>query len=119
MTDLPKLQLQYFTFPSLTQPHGVLPRDKRAQACWYFYTIAQHAKEKIGDSTEDQIILEGERWMDTRYEQQALSVAQLYQLESPSEFAKFWPEVKKQAELLGYPTPHHSYTNIMRGRLIT
>lgn len=118
MTNLPKMELRYFTYPSLTQPHGELPNDKRAQACWYFYTIAQHAKEKVGDSTEDQIILEGERWMDTRYEAQALAVAQLYQLESPSEFAKFWPYVRKQALALGYPDPHHSYTSIIRGKLI-
>lgn len=103
MTD--KLNLTYFIYPALT----LLPRDKRAYACWYFYTIAQKAKANIGDSIDDQILYEGNLWMDKRYEQQARAVATLYQLESPDEFAKFWNCVKDQAIELGLPEPSPEY----------
>lgn len=113
-----KVQLTYFEYPQLTYPNGHLPRDKRAQACWYFYTLAQKVKENVGDSTEDQIILEGELWMDHNYEQIARSVATLYQLESPAEFMKFWSYVARVAEEYHLPPPADEYMRPMKGRLI-
>lgn len=119
MTDKPIMNLTYFVYPALTHPHGFLPHDKRAQACWYFYTLAENARQQIGDSTEDQFgLLEGHLWMDKRYEEQALAVAMLYQLDSPSEFAKFWGFVEQQAQSMGYPAPKEEYKRIMRGRIV-
>lgn len=112
-----KLNLQYPTFPDLTHPNGYLPNDKRAQACWYFYTIAQKAKEDIGESTEDQILLETDRWMDPMYENQARSVALMYQLESPDEFLKFFGFVEKQALDMGLPRPSPKYMRPLRIRV--
>lgn len=106
------LKLNYAIYPDLTHPKGFLPDDKRAQACWYFYTLAQQLKERLGDSIDDQFgILEGNPWMDPHYAQLARSVAMIYQLESPDEFAKFWHYVKLQADSMGYPEPHPVYMN--------
>jgi hypothetical protein len=110
-----KLHLRHPIYPSLTTPQGELPKDVRAQACWYFYTLAQKLYEQLGDSTEDQFgLLEGERWMDPHYVQLARSVATLYRLESPDEFAKFWPYVERQALALGFPKPKPVYMNPLR-----
>lgn len=114
-----QLKLQYFTYPSLTtQAGGFLPNEKGAFACWYFYTLAQKVKANVGDTIEDQFALYDENeWMNKRYEQQARAVAQLYQLESPDEFLRFFPYVAKQAALMGYPEPAPEYTRPLR-RLI-
>lgn len=110
-----KIQLQHFTFPDHTHPKGKLPRDKRAQACWYFYLLAQKNKEMVGDSTEDQFgLLEGELWMDKRYVQIARSVAMIYQLESPDEFAKFWEYVEAEAADCKLPAPAPEYMRPLR-----
>jgi hypothetical protein len=114
-----KLSLNYPIYPDLTHPKGFLSRDLRAQACWYFYTLAEKMRVKVGDGIESQMgtLLEGELWMETRYEQLARSVAMIYKLESPDEFMKAWDQVKQQAESMGYPTPHPAYTNPIRLRL--
>ena len=105
-----KLRFEYKTWPSLTHPRGPLPRDKRAQACWYYYTLAQKLYEQVGDSIEDQFgTLEGDLWLDKRYRQLAKATAIIYQLESPDEFAKFWKYVKACAVGLGLPAPQGEY----------
>jgi hypothetical protein len=117
MSDSVKIFLMPFTFPGITIPNGKLPSDMRAQACWYFYVLAQSAKELVGNSTEDQFgLLEENLWMDKRYEAQARAVAKLYSLESPSEFAKFWPYVRQQALDMGYPIPDNEYVRLNPGR---
>jgi hypothetical protein len=113
-----KIHFQYHVFPSHTVPYGALPDDKRAQACWFFYTRAQQMKEVVGDSTEDQIILEGELWMDKRYVELARTVAMMYGLESPDEFAKFWQYVKQEAWVCGLPIPADEYTRLAPGVII-
>lgn len=110
-----RINFQYHVFPSHTVPRGALPTDKRAQACWFFYTRAQQMKETVGDSTEDQILLEGELWMDKRYVELARSVALIYGLESPDEFAKFWNYVKQEAWVCGLPIPADEYTRLAPG----
>ncbi len=110
-----KMALRFPTYPDLTTPNGELPDDKRAQACWYFYTLAQNLWEKLGKSTEDQFgLLDGELWMDPHYVQLARSIANLYSLESPDEFAKFWPYVDRQCVVLGFPKPKSEYMNPLR-----
>jgi len=120
MSNEPKITLHPFKFPDLTMPNGPLSPDMRAQACWYFYTLAQKLKEMVGDSTEDQAfrLTDDEPWMDKRYEQIALSVTQMYGLESPSEFAKAWDQVRKCAKMYRLPAPAPEYTNLVRGKLI-
>lgn len=112
------VKLQHFEFPEQTEPKGFLPRDKRAQACWYFYTLAQKQKEKVGKSIDDQILLEGEMWMDTHYVQTAKTVALMYGLESPDEFMKFWDYVEKEAFRWGLPKPSPEYTRPLRRLII-
>lgn len=114
-----KLHYNFETYPQLTHPNGFLPDDKRAQACWFFYLMAQSAKETVGDGPESQIILEEDMWMDTHYENQARSVAAIYQLESPDEFLKFFKFVEKQAIALSLPRPDPRYMRPLRKRIIT
>ena len=110
-----KIKLNYFTFPDHTKPKGALSRDLRAQACWYFYVLAQKQREKVGDSTEDQFgLLEENQWMDTQYVQTARTVAAMYGLDSPDEFAKAWDEVREEAANSLLPEPHVSYTRLAR-----
>lgn len=112
-----RIQYNPINFPDHTQPKGALPNQPGAQACWYFYLLAQKIKEKVGDSTEDQFgLLEGERWMDKDYEQLARSIAQQYGLESPDEFAKFWNDVKKEAWICRLPIPADEYVRLVPRR---
>ncbi len=118
MSEKPtKITLDYFEFPDNTKPNGFLSRDKRSQACWYFYMLAQKSKERIGESIDDQFgILEGELWMDKQYIQLAKTVALIYGLESPDEFAKAWDEVKSEALRCGLPEPANEYVSINLNR---
>lgn len=110
MTSRATIKYEYPIFPDLTIPKGPLPPDKRAQACWYYYVLAQKVFEKVGDSIDNQFALyEEDMWMDKRYRSIAKSIALLYQLESPDEFAKFWEYVKRGAEQLRLPTPKEEY----------
>lgn len=108
-----KIHLTPINFPDHTVPYGALPKHPGAQACWYFYLLAQKQKELVGDSTEDQILLEDELWMDKHYEQTARSVAMMYGLESPDEFAKFWKEAKQEAWICKLPIPADEYTRLV------
>lgn len=111
----PKITLNYFEFPEHTTPKGLLPNDKRAQACWYFYVLAQKQREMVGESTDDQFgLLESDLWMDKRYEQTARSVAMMYQLESPDEFLKFFRYVDLEAVRCKLPRPVAEYTSPLR-----
>lgn len=120
MTD--RMMKIHFTppkFPDHTHPKGALSRDLRAQACWYFYLLAQKQKEMVGNSTEDQFgILDEFLWMDKRYEQTARSVAMMYGLESPDEFAKAWDEVREEARACNLPAPADEYTRQLKPGLI-
>lgn len=115
-----KIGFTYPTFPDHTKPKGALSRDKSAQACFYFYLLAQKQRELVGQSLEDQTfrLLDGDLWMDTHYVQTARSVALLYGLESPDEFAKHWTEVKQEAWLCGLPIPHDTYTRLVPRQVI-
>lgn len=114
-----KLVLNPFTFPDLTEPKGLLPRDMRAQACWYFYTLAESLRVRVGNSTEDQFgMLEGDLWMDKRYVPIARAVATMYSLESPAEFQKFWKYVWAEAQRSGYPLPAPEYSDLHPGKIV-
>lgn len=110
-----KLNLTPFTFPDHTTPKGRLPKDMRAQACWYYYLLAQKLKEKVGDSIDDQFgLLDGELWMDKRYEQLARTVAMIYQLDSPDEFLRLGQEVAIEAFNCKLPIPAPEYMRPLR-----
>ena len=115
-----KISFRYPVFPDHTQPLGALSRDNRAQACWYFYLLAQKQRELVGNSTEDQFgLLDDMLWMDRRYEDTARTVALIYGLESPSEFAKAWDEVRAEARMCNLPDPHDSYVRQLKPGMIT
>lgn len=114
MRDEPRITFHYEVYPDHTEPKGFLPDDKRAQACWFFYTRAQITKEIVGDSIDDQIITDDSEWMDARYESIARTVAMMYGLPSPDEFMKFWPYVIKEAARHGLPIPSESYMRPLR-----
>lgn len=98
-----------FFYADVTTPAGPLPMDWRAQACWRFYTLAQKVKERVGNSIEDQLILDDQPWQDKPYANIARSVAMMYGLESPSEFEKFWEYVDAACVQYGYPRPDSEY----------
>ena len=100
-------------YPDHTEPKGRLTDDPRAQACWHFYTLAQLQYEKVGTGPEDQFgLLDHEMWMDRHYIQTARSVAMIHGLNSPDDFAKAWNDVRREAQRLGLPAPHPSYTKL-------
>jgi hypothetical protein len=43
--DRGKLHFEYPVYPDLT----LLPKNKWAYACWYYYTLAQKLSEMLGD----------------------------------------------------------------------
>lgn len=111
-----KLTLTPPVFPDHTHPHGHLSKDMRSQACWYFYLLAQKMLERVGgvmDEKESQFgLLDIYPWQKTHYAQLARTVATLYQLESPSEFAKAWDEVEREASSSGLPAPRDEYRRV-------
>jgi hypothetical protein len=114
-----KVTFTPIVFPDHTVPKGALPNQPGAQACWYFYLLAQKIKERVGNSTEDQFgLVDGDLWMDKHYVQLARSIAMQYGLDSPDEFAKFWNEVKQEAYLCGLPIPAEEYTRLAPGVII-
>lgn len=110
------MRLHHFEFPDHTQPKGLLPAgEKAAQACWYFYLLAQKVKEKVGESIDDQFgLLDGDLWMDKKYEQIARTVAMIYGLESPDEMFKFWDYVEGEASDCQLPLPAEEYKRPLR-----
>lgn len=106
--DINLIHFEPMVFPEQTIPNGALPADMGAQACWYYYVIAQKAKEEVGDSIDDQIILEGLPWLDTHYGNQKHSVAIIYGV-SMEHMDKFWNHVEIEAGILRLPEPDGRY----------
>lgn|SRR5574338_229068 len=104
-----KMSLKFPTYPDLTiEKGGFLPRDNRAYALWYYYTLAQQLHEKLGKGIEDQFgLLETDRWLDPHYVQIARSIATIYGFKDPSIFMeeRFWKVVAQQAISMEYPDP--------------
>lgn len=118
MTEGGHISFEYPVYPDLT----LLPVNKRAYACWYYYTLAQKLSEMLGDgTTEAQFgILEGNPWLETNYEQIARTVAMMYGFSNPGEFMeeRFWEVVEKQAVELGLPRPHYRIKRPLRIALV-
>jgi hypothetical protein len=45
----PSIKFQYPVYPDLT----ILPKDNRAYALWYYYTLAQKLAEFLGDGSAE------------------------------------------------------------------
>lgn len=109
-----KMRLTYPSYPDLE----ILPKDKRAWALWYYYTLAQQLHEKLGKGIDDQFgLLETDLWMDPQYERIARSVAIVYGFSDPGEFMKegLWECVIQQAIELDLPNPRgRDYTRPLR-----
>lgn len=103
------LHLTPFFFEDYLMPEGFLPRDMAAHACFYFYVLAEKAKQQVGKSIDNQRVLENEQWLSTHYEQQRRTVALMYNLESPGDIDRYWSAVKLQARALGLPEPSDDY----------
>ena len=119
------LTIHYKIFVDQMPPVGFLTGDKACHACWYFYLCAESNRRQVGKSIEDQI-LEYDAvnntipvWNDKRYNAIAKSIATLYGLESPSEFQKFWTNVKLECRRLEMPEPHGEYINLTGSDKIT
>jgi hypothetical protein len=97
------LQLTPFIWTGHQYPDGFLPQDLRAHACWYYYILATAAKDKQGDSIEDQIVLEGEPWYTAEFDKIKASVALLYGMADPAEMDKFWDYVDREARRCKLP----------------
>lgn len=104
-----KISFTPFFFEDLIAPNGFLSRDRECHACWYFYLLAQKCKETVGESIEDQTILESEPWMTKKYPEIRRSVQLLYGLQSPGDIDPYWPAVRLQAKTLGLPEPANEY----------
>jgi len=100
------MYLEYFVFEDLifdgVHQDRVLPDDRRAHGCMYYYLLAMKQLEKVGDSIDDQIILEGEPWQAPNTRNIRISVALLYGC-PPEDFDKFWDVVDIQCRILGLP----------------
>ena len=112
------LTIHYKIFVDQIAPDGFLTNDKACHACWYFYLCAESNRRQVGKSIEDQI-LEYDAvnntvplWNDKRYNAIAKSIALMYGLESPSEFEKFWVNVRLEADRLDMPVPANEYVHL-------
>jgi hypothetical protein len=99
------LAYEFPIFVDQIEPEGFLNNEAGSHACWYYFCLAMANKQQVGDGPKTQIILEGELWQSTRYENIARGVAAMYGMESPSEFLKFMDLVKKEARRVGTEVP--------------
>lgn len=108
MTDPNNPPITYtpLVFPDQTQPNGCLEPDARCQAAWYYYILAHKAYATIQGGEFG--LLEGNPWLEPRYEQIAYSVSEMYQVPI-EEFMKFMPLVKLETERLGMSEPQGAY----------
>jgi len=87
----------YPVFAHHAEPNGKLPDDKRAHAAWYYCMCLVGLLRELD---EEHAQYEGERDHTNMANNIAMSVAALYDLESPSELFKFLPYCKAQAEAI-------------------
>jgi hypothetical protein len=114
-----KIEWHYPIFPDNTTPNGMLPRDKGAQACWYYYILCQKQKELVGRGPEDQVIVvdtgydHQTPWHDHHYLDTGRSLEQLYQMSLETIF-NYWPAVQAEAARLELPAPDPRYMSPRR-----
>jgi hypothetical protein len=104
--DTSKLRYDYPIFEDQIEPKGLLTRDPRCHACWWYAMLAQKNKRLVGKGPEDQIIVYDVGstppvWMDKNYEKIARSVAIQYGLESPDDFLRYRAVVWAEGVRLG------------------
>lgn len=85
-------------FKHHVEPEGLMPDTPAAHACWYYcMCVVGLLKELDAGNAE----YEGERDHTDMRANIIMSVAALYNLESPSEIVKLFPFAKQEAERLG------------------
>ena len=96
---------------------GFILANRACMACFYYYRIAEKAKQKAETAIENQIqeyevgasIMDMPLWAQKHYRKQAEAVATLYSLESIEEMFAYWPQVRSEAFRLNWPTPKEEY----------
>ena len=111
----------YPWFESQLPPTGFLLPIKACHACWFYYLLADKASVTMDQPIHLQILEHGSDvsnlskdyplWTEPMYFQQARAVAMIYQLNSPTEFLAFWPQVTLEAARIGTPAPQFKYMN--------
>lgn len=82
-------------FQHHTEPLGLLPDRKESQAAWYYCMCLVGLLRELD---EEHAQYEGERDHTNMANNIAMSVAVLYDLESPSDMFKHLPDCKAEAE---------------------
>ena len=97
--DVRNVQWSPVIFPQLTQPMGFLPKDKEAQALWFYFCCAisnmKDEKEKIRMTTDGK-----SEESVFNYHGLYMSVAMLY-ASDPHKMQNYWPAVDMQATKMG------------------
>lgn len=84
--NLKGVQTLGFVFEDHIHPFGLLPRDPRANACWYYCKCAMQMVRGVDEGAE----LEGEKDRDINLlNNLARNVAAQYSLDSPDDFLLF------------------------------
>lgn len=109
---------EYPYYSDMIQPKGFLGIDRRFHACFTYFLLCHKLKEKAGESIDDQIVYEGDAWIDKPYGDIARSVAMRYGLESPDDFLKFdfIRAVRLEAARQQLPRPHDEYLKVWPGK---
>lgn len=113
------VNFKYPTFPDNTLPKGRLPREKEAQACWYYYILCEKQRSMVGKGPESQVIVvdtgydHQTPWHDKHYWETAKSIGLMYQVDINDMF-HYWPAVRIEALRLGLPEPEQEYMNPAR-----
>lgn len=87
-----------FFFADHSTPVGLLPHDRRAQACWYYVTCAH---KSLADST-DPIVYEGELDPLPSLANLIHAISMQFGIQDPTEMLKFLDLCKQECQRLGY-----------------
>ncbi len=92
------------SFPAHTVPNGWLTPEPACQALWNYAMEAIERMKRVGNSIDDQTLLEGTLWLQTYYRQQANTIAKLYGV-TLEDMWKHWVNVRMEMESLGWGEP--------------
>lgn len=91
-------------FANRIPPEGYLVDDPACHALWMYYNEAIQAKAGVGDSIDDQILLEGMAWLRTYYKQQAETISKMYGV-TVERMWQFWPAIRMECARCNYDPP--------------
>lgn len=93
-----KINFKLFWFVEHSQPKGLLPNVKEAQACWY-YVMCAH--KNLHEHTEG-AVYEGEDDPLNNIANILISISMQYGIDDPDDILKHMPTCVKEAERLGF-----------------